>query len=446
MTARDTPGERGAHEESPRRHPARESTARTYARALPVVPVRARGLTVEGSDGHRYLDCLSGDGTLALGHNHPVVLAAIREVLDSGAPLHGLDLATPVQETFTAELVRTLPPPLAGHARVRFCCPGGTEAVEAALRLVRAATGRTGILTASPGAYGSGTAADRTDPAAGTGPAADRAAPDADPAVRALDAPEPGTPLPAGVIVEPVQAEDVSPAPDAWLRRLRELASARSVPLVVDETETGVGRTGAFWAVEHSGVIPDVMVLSKVIGGSLPLAAVVHHEALDVSAPGTETGGFRGNQLAMAAGAATLAYVRENRLAERAAVVGARILRQLRDSVGDFDWVGGVRGRGLMIGTDLVTPDPDPGVPGAPAPDLAAAVQRACLRRGLIVGIGGRHGNVVRLLPPLTISDEQTAAVLDRLTDAVAAVAREGTTVAREGTPPHPPRTAGHGP
>jgi diaminobutyrate-2-oxoglutarate transaminase len=111
------PGARAAHEGILRRQSARESAARTYARALPIVPVRARGLTIEGADGRRYLDCLSGAGALALGHNHPVVLEAIRKVLDSGAPLNVLDLATPVKDTFITELFRTLPSGLTDRAR-----------------------------------------------------------------------------------------------------------------------------------------------------------------------------------------------------------------------------------------------------------------------------------------------------------------------------------------
>ncbi|MFE1822949.1 aminotransferase class III-fold pyridoxal phosphate-dependent enzyme, partial [Streptomyces anulatus] len=141
-----------AHEGILRRQTLRESAARTYARSLPIVPVRARGLTIEGADGRRYLDCLSGAGTLALGHNHPVVLEAIRKVIDSGAPLHVLDLATPVKDAFTTELFATLPRELADNARIQFCGPAGTDAVEAAFKLVRAATGRTGLLTFT-GAY-----------------------------------------------------------------------------------------------------------------------------------------------------------------------------------------------------------------------------------------------------------------------------------------------------
>ncbi|WUO44160.1 diaminobutyrate--2-oxoglutarate transaminase family protein [Streptomyces sp. NBC_00285] len=478
---------RAAHEGILRRQSARESAARTYARALPIVPVRARGLTIEGADGRRYLDCLSGAGTLALGHNHPVVLEAIRKVLDSGAPLHVLDLATPVKDAFTTELFRTLPPGLADHARVQFCGPAGTDAVEAAFTLVRAATGRNGLL-AFAGAYhgmtsgaleASGDALDvrvarlpypqeyRCPFRIGGRLGAELSARWTE---SVLDDPKSGVPLPAGMILEPVQGEGgVLPAPDEWMRRIRQITADRSIPLIVDEVQTGVGRTGAFWAVDHSGITPDVMVLSKAIGGSLPLAVVVYRDDLDVWEPGAHAGTFRGNQLAMAAGTATMAYVRENALTERAATLGARMLDQLRGLGRDFTVIGDVRGRGLMIGVEMVEPEgrgpartgesgesggaggsDGSGELGSPvglggagvveaavmrgtapsprpaSPELAAAVQRECLRRGLIVELGGRHASVVRLLPPLTITDEQATAVLDRLADAVAAVARGG--------------------
>ncbi|MFF7984893.1 diaminobutyrate--2-oxoglutarate transaminase family protein [Streptomyces sp. NPDC007901] len=516
VTGETSGGAHTAHEGILRRQSARESRARTYARALPIVPVRARGLTIEGADGRRYLDCLSGAGTLALGHNHPVVLEAIRKVLDSGAPLSVLDLATPVKDAFITELFRTLPPGLADRARVQFCGPAGTDAVEAAFTLVRAATGRTGILAFTGAYHGMTTGALAASGGAGDVRVARLPYPQdyrcpfgvggprgAELAARwtesVLDDPKSGVPLPAGMILEPVQGEGgVIPAPDDWLRRMRRLTADRSIPLIADEVQTGVGRTGAFWAVEHSGVTPDVMVLSKAIGGSLPLAVVVYRDDLDVWEPGAHAGTFRGNQLAMAAGTATLAHVRENALAERARLLGSRMLTQLRTLQCEFACVGDVRGRGLMIGVELVDPEGDgrtgrgaaPGLgdsaagltgmpgdvvcvgrrggaagsaetagdavcagsrdsaagsagrPGAEAnaawpdgaagsgphpaaPELASAVQRACLERGLIVELGGRHAGVVRLLPPLTITDEQATAVLDRLADAIAAVARD---------------------
>ncbi|WP_405960136.1 diaminobutyrate--2-oxoglutarate transaminase family protein [Streptomyces sp. NBC_00024] len=462
---REYDGARSAHEGILRRQTARESAARTYARALPIVPVRARGLTIEGADGRRYLDCLSGAGTLALGHNHPVVLEAIRKALDSGAPLHALDLATPVKEAFTTELFRTLPPGLADRARVQFCGPAGTDAVEAAFELVRAATGRTDMLAFTGADHGM-TAGALPHNASG-GARAVRAARlpypqdyrcpfgiggegGAELAARwtesVLDDVTSGALLPAGMILEPVQGEGgVIPAPDGWLRRMREITTARSIPLIADEVQTGVGRTGRFWAVEHSGVVPDVMVLSKAIGGSLPLAGVVYRDDLGTWQPGAHAGTFRGNQLAMAAGAATLAHVRENGLAGRAEALGARMLAQLQCLTEQFACVGDVRGRGLMIGIEMVTPDTsspsgDTG-PRPPAPSLATAVQRECLRRGLIVELGGRHAGVVRLLPPLTITDEQTNAVLDRLTDAIASVAAAA--LARGSVSPVPERTGG---
>ncbi|MFD8454568.1 aminotransferase class III-fold pyridoxal phosphate-dependent enzyme [Streptomyces coelicoflavus] len=393
-----------------RRQPAREPAARTYARALPVVPVRARGLTIEGADGRRYLDCVSGAGTLALGHNHPVVLEAIRAVLDSGAPLHVMDLTTPVEDAFVTELLRTLPPGLAAHARVRFCGPTGTDPVATAVSLVRAATGRSRVIAVS----------DAPEPLPGDGGAErDR---------------------PAALLLEPVRSEGgVLPVADALVRRLRSRTAGQGVPLVVDETETGVGRTGAYWAFEHSGVTPDVLILDKAVGGSLPLAAVVHRDDLDDSGdlgdsgdPGgkdtvgrpagahtgaTGAGAFRGNQLALAAGAATLAHVREQRLAEHAAALGDRMLTRLRALAAEFACVGDVRGRGLMAGVELVSPD-------GTAAGLAAAVRRECLHRGLIVDVTGACANVVRLLPPLIVTEEQMAAVLDRLFDAVRAVDR----------------------
>ncbi len=432
-----------------RRQSLRESAARTYARSLPVVPVRARGMTIEGADGGRYLDCLSGAGTLALGHNHPVVLEAIRAVLDSGAPLHVLDLATPVKDAFTTALFETLPRQLAEHGRIQFCGPAGTDAVEAALKLVRTATGRRGLLAFSGGYHGMTAGA-----LAATGDTAVRGAAGAADAhitrlpypydyrcpfgvggeygaelsarltESLLDDPKGGIQPPAGMLVEAVQGEGgVIPAPDPWMRRMRDLTAARGIPLIADEVQTGVGRTGAFWAVEHSGVVPDVMVLSKAIGGSLPLAVVVYREELDAWQPGAHAGTFRGNQLAMAAGTATLAYVRRNGLAEHAALLGARMLTRLRALAAEHPCVGDVRGRGLMLGVELVDPEAAPGLGGVPptAPRLAAAVRRAALDRGLIVELGGRDSSVIRLLPPLTITEEQSEAVLERLADALAA-------------------------
>ncbi|WP_051717619.1 diaminobutyrate--2-oxoglutarate transaminase [Streptomyces megasporus] len=438
-----------------RRQRARESSARTYARSFPIVPVRAYGMTVEGTDGRRYLDCLAGAGTLALGHNHPVVTEAVRRTVDSGAPLHVLDLATPQKDEFTEALFATLPPAFADRARIHFCGPAGTDAVEAALKLMQTATGRQGLLaftgayhgmTAGALAVSGGVAVKRPVPGLAAdvtrlpypysyrcpfGVGGERGAElSAAYAERLLDDPNGGVVSPAAMVLEAVQGEGgVVPAPDGWLRAMRRITAERGIPLIVDEVQTGVGRTGAFWAVEHSGIVPDAMVLSKAIGGSLPLAVVVYREDYDDWSPGAHAGTFRGNTLAMAAGAATLRYVAREGLAGRAAEVGARMTARLDALRAESSAIGDVRGRGLMIGVELVDPEGVPDACGArpPAPDTADRVRAACLERGLIVELGGRHDATVRLLPPLVITDAEAEAVLDRLADAISVVtARRG--------------------
>ena len=436
-----------------RRQRARESSARTYARSFPIVPVRAHGMTVEGADGRRYLDCLSGAGTLALGHNHPIVLEAIRRTVNAGTPLHTLDLATPDKDDFTTALFETLPAAFAEDARIHFCGPAGTDAVEAAVKLMQTKTGRHGLLAFTGGYHGmtagalaaTGSVAVKAPlPAAGEVtrlpypyayrcpfglPGNDGAAMAAVYTERLLDDPCGGVVTPAAMIMEGVQGEGGAvPAPDDWLREMRRITAERGIPLIMDEVQTGVGRTGAMWAVEHSGIVPDVMVLSKAIGGGLPLAVIVYREEYDGWLPGAHTGTFRGNTLAMATGAATLRFVVKEGLADRAAEVGGRIMSRLRALRAALPAIGDVRGRGLMIGVELVDTAGEPDRRGAlpAAPELAVRVRAACLERGLIVELGGRHDSVVRLLPPLTITDEQTEAVLDRLADAIAAAAEPG--------------------
>ncbi|MDF2711090.1 MAG: rhbA [Nonomuraea muscovyensis] len=433
-----------------RRQRDRESSARTYARSFPIVPVRAEGMVIEGADGRRYLDCLSGAGTLALGHNHPVVLEAIRRTVDSGAPLHVLDLATPEKDEFTDALFATLPAGFADHARIHFCGPAGTDAVEAALKLMQTATGRRGLLAFTGAYHGMTTGALAAtanvavkEPVAGIaadvtrlpypypyrcpfGVGGERGAElSAAYTERLLDDPAGGVVPPAAMILEAVQGEGGAvPAPDGWLREMRRITAEREIPLIVDEVQTGVGRTGEFWAVEHSGIVPDAMVMSKAVGGSLPLAVLVYHEDYDGWLPGAHTGTFRGNTLAMAAGTATLRHVADEGLAGRAATVGARMTARLEALRAELPAIGDVRGRGLMIGVELVDPEGAPDSCGAhpAAPRTAADVRAACLKRGLIVELGGRYDSTVRLLPPLVITDEQAEAVLDRLADAVAEV------------------------
>ena len=420
-----------------------ESNARTYPRRLPLAIRKAQGVYVTDVDGRTYLDCLAGAGTLALGHNHSVVVEAIRRHLDEGCPLHTLDLTTPTKDQFVQELFASLPPSFAARARVQFCGPTGSDAVEAALKLVKTATGRRAVL-AFQGAY-HGQTHGTLALMGNLGPKAPVAGlmPDvhflpypytyrcplgcascdgrhlSEYVEYLLDDPEGGTPPPAGMVLEVVQGEGGSiPAPDDWLRDVRRITRERAIPLILDEVQTGWGRTGKLYAFEHPGIEPDVLVLSKAIGGGLPLAVVVYREELDLWRPGAHAGTFRGNQLAMAAGLATLRYIQENDLPAHASRMGQRLRERLREVQEDRAFVGDVRGRGLMVGAEVVDPDSRDRW-GRPRHDGARArrIQQECFRRGLILEVGGRHGSVLRFLPPLIV----TEAEVDRIGDIVSA-------------------------
>lgn len=433
--------QRPASEAYLERQERRESNARSYPRGLPIAIAEVRGLHVKDVDGKTYLDCLAGAGTLALGHNHPMVVEEIRELLDGQSPLHALDLATPVKDRFVEELFGSLPPEFAGRAKVHFSGPTGADAVEAAVKLVKTATGRAGMMSFHGGYHGMTHGAlgltgklspkepvgnlmpevqflpypyDYRCPFGLGGEQGSRAG--SRYIERMLDDPESGVKEPAAIILEAVQGEGGSiPAPDEWTREVRRITRERDIPLILDEVQTGLGRTGATWAFEHSGIAPDVAVMSKAIGGSLPLAVVLYDESLDLWQPGAHTGTFRGNQLAMAAGTATIRHVLEDRLDEHAACMGDRLMDGLWRIQRETRCLGDIRGRGLMVGAEVVNPDAQPDHLGSlPAnPELADAIQSECLSRGLILETGGRHGGVMRFLPPLIITEEQVDEVCE---------------------------------
>ena len=427
----------------------RESSARTYARRLALNLVAARGVHVRDSRGDEYLDCLAGAGTLALGHAHPAIVEAIKQALRDDLPLTTLDLMTPAKDLFIERLFATLPPHVA-DGKIQFCGPTGADAVEAAVKLAKTATGRSGLIAFGGGYHGmtqgalalTGAHAPRRRlgplmadvrhlpfPAPyrcpfGSG-TLDRSS---DLCARTLDwalfDDHSGAPPPAAVVIEPVQGEGgVHPAPAAFGAAVRESTRRSGALLVVDEVQTGLGRTGALWAGPAVGLDPDILVLSKAIGGGLPLAVIVYRRELDVWEPGAHAGTFRGNQLAMATGAATIRCVVEEGLVERSAVMGRRLLDGLQAVTAGWPIVGEVRGRGLMVGVELVDPDRLDST-GRPMPDgvRAAAVQQEMLDRGVIVEIGGRSDAVVRMLPPLIIGAEAIDQVIDAFAGALTSV------------------------
>lgn len=432
------------------RQSRQESNARSYPRRIPLALKRASGIHVEDVEGRRFIDCLAGAGTLALGHNHPVVIAAIQQVLADELPLLTLDLTTPVKDQFVQDLFGLLPEALAGEARIQFCGPTGTDAVEAALKLTRTATGRSTVLSFQGGYHGMSQGALSLMGSLGPKRAlagllnngvqflpfpydyrcpfglggAEGVKVNLHYLENLLTDPEAGVALPAAVIVEAVQGEGgVIPADLEWLQGVRRITEKAGVALIVDEIQSGFGRTGKMFAFEHAGIIPDVVVMSKAIGGSLPLAVMVYRDWLDTWQPGAHAGTFRGNQMAMATGSAVMRYLKEHRVPEHAAAMGDRLREHLLILQRDFPQLGDIRGRGLMLGVELVDPAGAPDAQGHPPQHarLAPLVQRECLKRGLILELGGRHGAVVRFLPPLVITAAQIDQVAQIFSKAVAA-------------------------
>lgn len=409
-----------------------ESRARSYPRSVPLALEEGRGATMRDADGNTFIDLFGGAGTLNVGHSNPAVAAAASD--QQQRLVHALDFPTRPKLRLLRKLKALLPGRLRQTGRFHLPGPTGTDAVEAALKLTRAHTGRSGVIAFQGSYHGMAVTSDLS-----------YARPEATPVQympypycyrcplglkrescglacarlveTAIEDPHSGTPTPAAVIMEPVQGEGGTIIPPrGYLAEIRRITREHDVPLIFDEIQTGFARTGTTFACEHDEVTPDVMTLSKALGGmGYPLSAVAFDGALDSWEPGAHIGTFRGHQVAMAAGGAAIDFMREMDLAGHAAALGAYALTLLREAAGDLTSIGDVRGRGLMIGVELVRDRET----REPWPELAAAVRRLCCERGAIIEVGGHYGNVARFLPPLVISRTLLERGLELFVDAV---------------------------
>jgi diaminobutyrate-2-oxoglutarate transaminase len=432
----DLPGPRSA--ELLARQERRESNARSYPRHLPIAIERAAGSFVRDLDGNVFIDFLAGAGVLSLGHNHPELVAAVTDQLTRLT--HGLDLPTPAKDAFTEAQLSMLPASMRDRMKLHFCGPTGANAVDAAIKLCKTATGRGDIVSFAGGFHGSSHAAmaltglvEQKEPVANGMPGVhffpysycSRCPLGLRPDMcgtncgtyleHALRDPNGGIPLPAAVIMELVQGEGgVIPARHEFVRRVRAVTRELDIPLIVDEVQTGCGRTGTWFAFEQYGIEPDVIVASKALSGiGAPVALIMYDKRLDVWAPGAHTGTFRGNQLAFAAGVEAIRVIRRDDVMGNVRTRGAQLKDRLARLAG-HPWVREVRGMGLMWGIELADPRD-----GNPAGEVARAVQARALRNGLILEVGGRSDCVVRLLPPLNVTAEVVDAACGILVDAI---------------------------
>ena len=426
-----------------------ESSARNYPRKFPIAIAKAKGSWVEDVEGRQYIDFLNGAGTLALGHNDDDVNQAMIELIQSGAPLHTLDLTTPAKDAFVETLYSILPPEFAKRAKVQFCSPSGTDAADAAIKLCKTATGRGNIIAFSGGYHGmshgamalTGNTTAKTKvgnimpgvqfmpypysfrcPMGLGGEAGTKAC--INYLERLLRDPESGVTKPAAIILEPIQGEGgVIPAPIEFLQAVRKLTKELDIPMICDEIQCGVGRTGKMFAFEHAGIIPDVILISKAVGGSQPMAVVVYDEKLDAWGPGAHAGTFRGNQLAMVAGAILLKKVSKPEFLAEVTRKGNIMMERLQKLQKEVSIIGEVRGKGLMLGIEFVNPKGPKDLMGnyLPGGEIAARVQRLCFENGLIMEKGGRNGCVMRCLCALNIPDD----VIDKAMTIFEKVVRE---------------------
>ena len=430
-----------------------ESSARSYPRKFPVALTKAKGSWVEDADGKRYLDFLCGAGTLALGHNDDEVNNAMIDLISSGAPLHTLDLTTPVKDRFVETIFSTLPEKLRSNAKIQFCSPSGTDATDAAIKLCKTATGRGTVMAFSGGYHGMGhgalaltgnhNAKNRVQnlmpgvqfmpypysyrcPFGLGGEAGAKAA--SAYFERMLKDPESGVTRPAAVILEAIQGEGgVIPAPASFLQTVRRVTEEISIPLILDEIQCGMGRSGNVWAFEESGIVPDVILMSKAIGGSQPMSVVVYNKDLDKWSAGAHAGTFRGNQLAMAAGTVVLNRISDQNFLDEVRRKGNVIKDAMLKLKSSISIIGDVRGRGLMLGVEFIDPNGNKDIMGNPEPsgEIAAEIQKRCFEKGLIMEKGGRNGSVMRCLCALTVSDSEISTMLDIFSSAAMEIDRE---------------------
>jgi 4-aminobutyrate aminotransferase len=390
-------------------------TSPSLTRVYPLVVRRGAGCIIEDVDGNRFLDFNAGIAVTAAGHAHPHVNAAIHAQVDDVLHYCSSDFYLPVYAEICERLAASAP---MQPARV-FLANSGTEAVEGAIKLARHSTGRPNViaffggfhgrslgslsLTASKarqrGGFGSLMGGSFHAPYAGQAEL-DGAAYIEEVLFKRLTEPNDV----AAIFVEPIQGEGgyIVP-PRGWLAELRELCDRHRILLVLDEVQSGVGRTGKMWACEHDGVVPDVICAGKGLASGLPLAALIARADIMDWPPGRHGSTFGGNPVACAAAVATLDLV-DGGLAANAATVGAHLLAGLRALQPKHPVITDVRGRGLMIGID--TPDHD----------TAEALQYACFERGLLVLTCGERA--IRLAPPLVVTIEQADSALAILADA----------------------------
>jgi 4-aminobutyrate aminotransferase len=405
-----------------------------WTRIFPIEAERAEGSYIFGVDGRKYLDFTCGIGVTNTGHCHPKVVEAIRE--QAGQFIHAqanIVVHRPMMQLIE-ELRTVVHPSIDGF----FFSNSGAEAVEGAVKLARAATGKPNIIVFSGSFHGrtSGTMALTTSKTiyrsgfqplpAGVfvapypyafhlGMDEEKASQFCLSALEELLVSQTSPAETAAFLIEPVLGEGgYVPPPSSFMKGLRELADRNGILLIFDEIQSGFGRTGKWFAQEHYGVVPDIMTVAKGIASGLPLSGVFSRlDLMKKWATGSHGGTYGGNAVACAAGVATIRAMREEKMVENAAERGTQLLTGLRRLQEEYSQIGDVRGLGLMIGSEFVDKK------GKPDKNQSKALVHAAEERGLLLLSCGTYDNTIRWIPPLNVSEQQVSDSLSIFSDSL---------------------------
>ncbi|MGI0116167.1 diaminobutyrate--2-oxoglutarate transaminase [Zooshikella sp. RANM57] len=390
-----------------------ESEVKSYVRSFPTVFERAENAIIWDEQGDEYLDFFAGAGTLNYGHNPKLVNTALISYLSNQGILHSLDKATVAKKRFIEAFYQTILMPRNLDYKIQFTGPTGTNAVEAAVKLARRVTQRTNVIAFTRGYHGltmgslALTANDYYQNQSYGGRANVYHAPydgyfgasvnTAEYLRQLIEDSSSGVSMPAAIILETIQGEGgVNAASKEWLQDIEKLCKAHNIILIIDDIQVGNGRSGEYFSFEFAGIKPDMICMSKAIGGGLPLAFTLIKPELDQWQPGEHTGTFRGNNLAFVAATELLKNWATDDLSQKVHKKGCIIKEYLEQLVSAFPELEmSVRGRGMIWGLDI------------PQPGLAKQLSRVLFENNLLVETCGKDDHVIKLLPPLTIESAQ---------------------------------------
>ncbi|WP_020616106.1 diaminobutyrate--2-oxoglutarate transaminase [Paenibacillus daejeonensis] len=403
-----------------------ESEVRSYCRNFTTVFHKAKNARLWDTNGNEYIDFFAGAGALNYGHNNPKIKQKLIEYMLDDGITHSLDMATHAKENFLQQFNDKILRPRGLNHKVMFPGPTGTNSVESALKIARKVTGRTGIIAFTNAFHGmslgslaitgnkfkrggAGVSLDNAtfmpyDGYLGEGVNTARVM------EKMLDDPGSGVETPAAVILETVQGEGgLNRASEAWLKDIARICKQREILLIVDDVQMGCGRTGSFFSFDNTGITPDIICLSKSIGGfGLPFALTLIKPEYDIFNPGEHNGTFRGNNLSFIAATEALSYWENGRMEADLKIKSEMIRTGLQEMIdANKDCGARIKGKGMILGLAF------------DEPEQAAALCKAAFERGIIMETSGPRDEVAKLMPPLTIEADLLARGLALVSEAM---------------------------